>query len=54
MKRAATGHARTCILRNRFRAPGFRRIRLELEGFRSGSMDEEGRDRACEDLYIES
>ena len=37
----------------KFRGLGFKLIRLDLEGFRSGSMDEEGRDRTCEDLYIE-
>lgn len=37
----------------KFKGLGFRRIRLDLEGFRSGSMDEADRDRKCEDLYIE-
>jgi len=37
----------------KFRGLGFRRVRLDLEGFRSGSMDEEGRERKCEELYDE-
>ena len=37
----------------KFRGLGFRRVRLDLEGFRSGSMDEEGRERECEELYAE-
>ncbi len=38
----------------KFRGLGFRRILLDLEGFRSGSMEEAGRDRKCEELYSEA
>lgn len=37
----------------KFRGLGFKRILLDLEGFRSGSMDEAGRERKCEVLYSE-